>query len=124
MPDFIFDCSSHYLVIELDIYQVLQSNHDKEIEIIRMKYITRCTEGLPIWFIRYNPDNYRKSTGHKRVPGDSQSKRHINLLEWVKYCYKTSPIEFNDYIRAVFLYYDGWDGKGTEIQIEPYKKHS
>ena len=119
MPDFLFDCKTHYLMVELDIYQIMGTNYDNDVEIIRMKYISECTNGRPIWFIRYNTDNYRKATGRKRVPGESQNKRHIKLLEWVKYCHKKSPITYGDYIRAVFLYYDGWDGQGISIQIDP-----
>ena len=112
--DHIFDCGTHYLIVELDPDQLMGENFDN----IRMKNIGHMA-GRPIWFIRYNPAKYRKFNGRKQVSGDSQSKRNIKLLECVKYCYKTSPKSHGDYIRAVLLYYDGWDGANVEISVEP-----
>ena len=43
-------------------------------------------------------------------------------MEWLKYCMKTSPEISGDFVRAVFLYYDGWDGVGTQKTIEKYQK--
>ncbi len=113
---FLFDCVTHYLIVEI-VNQ--QNDNDTSAEILRMKEIRQRKDGLPVWFIRFNPNDYKKINGRKRTSGESQSKRHVKLLEWIKYCQNTSPCEYNDYIRTVYLYYDNWDGHGIERRIEP-----
>ena len=76
--------------------------------------------GMPVWFIRYNPDNYRNKNGRKRIVGDSHNKRHQTLETWLKYCQKKSPINEGDYIKMVYLYYDDWPGYGEEFTLQEY----
>jgi hypothetical protein len=53
-PDFLIDCGSYFLVLEVD--ENAHSGYEKECEIIRMNNICHAL-GLPTKFIRYNPDN-------------------------------------------------------------------
>ena len=53
-PDFLFDCISYYLILEVD--ENAHSQYDNDCEIIRMNNII-ISLGLPCKFIRYNPDN-------------------------------------------------------------------
>ena len=71
-------------------------------------------------FISYNPDNYRNLHGRKKIVEESKHKRHLKLLEWLKYCMKNSPEKDDDYIRAIYLYYDEWNGTGEQKSIEEY----
>src|SRR3546814_16882948 len=64
--------------------------------------------------IKFNPYEYKKMNGRKRVPGESQSKRHLKLLEWIKFCKETSPTQYGDFYRAIYLYNDNWDGIGVQ----------
>ena len=82
-PDFLFDCGTHYVIIEVDENQHCGSNYDNECEIVRMRNIGQQTEGLPVWFIRYNPDNYKTNVGYKRIQGDNYSKRHKKIIRMV-----------------------------------------
>ncbi len=115
-PDFLFDCHSHYVVIEVDEDQ--HSSYSKECEITRMKNLGQQTGGVPMWFIRYNPDKYKNIFGRKRIAGESKHKRWLKLMEWLKYCMKESPINKGDYVRGVYLYYDEWNGTGIEESVE------
>jgi hypothetical protein len=52
-PDFLFNCKTYFVVLEVD--EDAHSGYDKDCEIIRMNNI--CSGlGLPTLFIRYNPD--------------------------------------------------------------------
>ncbi len=83
-----------------------------------MRNLGQQTGGLPVWFIRYNPDNYRNLHGQKRISGESKHKRHLKVLEWLRYCMENSPEKNGDYVRAIYLYYDNWNGTCEQKSIE------
>ncbi len=57
-PDFLIDCNTYYIVLEVD--EDAHSHYDKDCEIIRMNNIITSI-GLPTKFIRYNPDKKKIS---------------------------------------------------------------
>jgi hypothetical protein len=57
-PDFLIDCDTHFLVVEVD--ENAHSGYEKDCEIIRMNNISHGL-GLPTRFIRYNPDSTESS---------------------------------------------------------------
>ncbi len=61
-PDFLIDCNTYYIVLEVD--EDAHSQYDKECEIIRMNNIITSV-GLPTKFIRYNPDKKKISKKQK-----------------------------------------------------------
>jgi hypothetical protein len=67
-PDFLFDCTTYFVVLECDEDQ--HSSYDKDCELIRMNNISTGL-GLPTLFVRYNPD----------LPGFKVKQKHKKLLE-------------------------------------------
>jgi hypothetical protein len=65
-PDFLFDCGSYFVILEVD--ENSHSGYDKKCEQDRMDNIS-IGLGLPTLFIRYNPDNkyYSRKTKHKQL---------------------------------------------------------
>ncbi len=57
-PDFLIDCNTYYIVLEVD--EDAHCSYDKECEIIRMNNIITSI-GLPAKFVRYNPDKKKIS---------------------------------------------------------------
>ncbi len=118
MPDFLFEMETHAVILEVD-----EDQHSRECSPeIRMKNIGQQLGGLPVWFIRYNPDKYKNKGGHKRVEGESRNKRHLKLMEWINYCKKEPPSTNGDFVRAVYLYYDGWNGVGRQESIQKLER--
>jgi hypothetical protein len=62
-PDFLFDCGTYFVVLEVD--ENKHSGYNKECEHIRMNNISMSL-GLPTLFIRYNPDNKRYTDASKQ----------------------------------------------------------
>lgn len=111
--DFLYDCNTHFIVLEVDENQHM--SRLCECEQTRMINIFNAL-ALPVWFIRYNPDEYRKKDGKKRIVGDTDNKRHALLKEWLDYCIENNPLneETSAYSFVVHLYFDEWDGVGEK----------
>ena len=72
--------------------------------------------GVPMLYIRYNPDNYKDKSGKTVKPS---SKREEELIRWVEKCRNELP---RYQCSVVFLFYDRYDEGKTEIyRIDPYK---
>jgi hypothetical protein len=108
-----YDFSTHKLFIEVDENQ--HKSYCEQGEIGRMKNIYHAEGGIPVIFIRYNPDNFK--VGGKRQ-NLSQAKREELLIKWCKYYedkIPESPLVVN------YLFYDDWvPGKCEEYDIDPY----
>lgn len=111
-PDFLIDCGSFFVVIEVDENQ--HSHIAKECEVTRMINISQAL-ALPVWFIRYNPDKYRKIDNNRKIEGDTIKKRHQTLWNWIIHCQNNNPLDIGAYLSVVYLYYDGWTGVGEQI---------
>jgi hypothetical protein len=61
-PDFQIDCGAYYIIIECD--ENAHSQYDSECETVRMNNITMGL-GLPVKWIRYNPDKKGVKTKEK-----------------------------------------------------------
>ena len=57
-PDFLFECASFYVILEVDEYA--HSRYEVDCERIRMNNIALSLD-LPVKFIRYNPDNKKSN---------------------------------------------------------------
>lgn len=88
-PDFLFDCDTYFIVLEVD--EDAHDSYDKECEIIRMNNIS-IGLGLPCKFIRYNPDN-------KNFKKKEKQKKLIEILN--ENLYK----EMLDDIEVIYLFY-------------------
>ena len=70
--------------------------------------------GMPVLFIRYNPDNYTDSESKKsKIP---KAKREQILVEWVRHCMKASPKTTEEFLRVVYLFYNGFEPTNAALQ--------
>jgi len=101
-PDFLFDCGSFYLVLEVD-----EDQHEQrscECEQVRMINISQSL-GSPTLFIRFNPDKYKIKDGGKML---SEKKRLDKLVEILNY-YKDKGVEVfenNGFCLVCYMFYD------------------
>ncbi|HEY9704784.1 MAG TPA: hypothetical protein V6C58_20255 [Allocoleopsis sp.] len=84
-PDFLFDCKTYFVILEVD--EFAHCRYEKDCEITRMNNVS-VGLGLPTKFIRYNPDNKNYTTKQK------QKKLLETLYYWLylELCIDISPI--------------------------------
>ena len=102
-PDFQIDCGSHFLYIEVDEHQ--HQSYTCECEQKRMINLVEA-RGIPVRFIRYNPDVYEPIKGQRKVKLEQREKK---LMEYVKYGMKRSPQEESVFSNVLYLFYDDYD---------------
>ena len=113
-PDFLFDCDTHFLILEVDEHQ--HSFYNEECETVRMINISQAI-GMPTIFIRYNPDEYKLN---ERKSITTKNTKHTTLLSWVnKYKKHTRINGFCSYIK---LFYDEYkSGKVEEVILQEFE---
>ena len=100
-PDFLFDCGTHFLIVEVDEHQ--HGDRDNTCEIIRMINISQGL-GMRTIFIRYNPDDFNDNDGcHSNI---RDSIRHDWLLRTTRQFMDDPPKE---YLQVVYLFFNGHD---------------
>ena len=109
-PDFVYHTGKHVVIVEVDEnqhngYLCMAYGDDKDGkmkgEMIRMYEIGQCFDGLPVLFIRYNPDSYRAKLK------ESAEERHRTLVKWVRYCLEKQ--DWQNGFMVKYLFYDGYD---------------
>jgi hypothetical protein len=103
-PDYQFDCGTHFVYVEVDEHQ--HRSYACECEQTRMINLVEA-RGMPVRFIRYNPDVYEPVKGQRKVKLEQREKK---LVEYVKYAIQNSP---KDIANVLYLFYDEYD---TTIQ--------
>lgn len=102
-----WDCDTHMLVVENDEWQ--HKDRLEWCECSRMVNISQSA-GLPVVFIRYNPDPYStEGVTHNPTP----NTRRKALLAWVSHLKNTPPEYF---IGLVQLFFDGF--KESDVRTE------
>jgi len=108
-PDFVYHLGTHVLIIEVDegqhkSYACTAYGDDKtgrvKGENIRMFQIAQSFDGLPVLFLRYNPDAYK---GVKVI----EVERRETLVRWIKACLVYE--EWMVGIQVKYLFYDQYD---------------
>jgi hypothetical protein len=107
-PDFLIDCGTHYVIVEVDENQ--HQNYACECEQIRMRNIVE-QHGLPIRWIRYNPDVYEPAKGQREM---KREQRETVLLEYVRWAISHTPMESGDISNVLYLFYDEHDKNKLE----------
>jgi hypothetical protein len=97
-PDFLFDCDTH--LVELEVDQFEHRNYEEGCELARQYNIVAAT-GLPVHFIRYNPDSF--SIDGKKVQV-GEKRRHALLERELKSALAQAP-EGGEMVRIVHLFY-------------------
>ncbi len=81
-----------------------------------MKNIYHSYGGVPIVFLRYNPDNYKVDN---KLHKTAQVTREDTLIKWVIHIQNTIP-EYDCYVK--YLYYNNYQTSDiTFLEIDPYK---
>ncbi len=116
-PDFVIDCGTHIIIVEVDENQ--HSSYPCQCEQGRMITIYNDYGGLPVTFIRYNPDDYKDHQGKKQLGKNQERKRLNRLLNAVKSLQMHPPN--NVELKVLYLYYNNDDGKDM-LEILNYDK--
>lgn len=115
-PDFLFDCITYCLILEVDENQHTKYNNQQtgtnyDCETVRMFNIFQ-TIGMKTIFIRYNPDDYKVNGIKQNI---TKNKRHGILLKCLNTMMKQNP-EKLDHLSVVYIYYDDFDEKNIKLQ--------
>jgi hypothetical protein len=97
-PNFLFDCGTH--LVELEVDQFEHRNYEEGCELARQYNIVAAT-GLPVHFIRYNPDGFSIDGSNVRL---GEKRRHDLLERELKSALAQAP-EGGEMVRIVHLFY-------------------
>lgn len=118
-PDFVFDMIKFILILECDEHQ--HKDRLLSCERTRMMNIGQSYGGIPIYFIRWNPDDYiplSQITKTKMVQKNVRYKTVTNLIKSIQD--GTHQLPKDSLVSAIYMYYDGWsninDTKWQSIQ--------
>lgn len=109
-PDRIFDFEDKIVILECDENQ--HKDRNCECEQVRMINISQSFGGLPVYFIRWNPDDYIPKKKDKQM--ENITKRHKlcgDLITDIKEGRITLPTSF---VSVIYLYFDGWSSLTDE----------
>lgn len=104
-PDRVFDFGDKIVIVECDEHQ--HRERQCECEQTRMVNISQSYGGVPVYFIRWNPDNY--VSYDTRLP-EIVARRHLTLAKYLHEI-EMNRIELPHGLLCVcYMYYDGWNG--------------
>lgn len=102
-PDRVFDFGDKIIILECDENQ--HKDRNSECENTRMINIGQSYGGLPVYFIRWNPDNYIS-----KYKSDTINKRYKLVGDYI-YNIKENKITLPLALTSViYMYYDNWEG--------------
>jgi hypothetical protein len=103
-PDFLYDCGTHYLVLEVD-----ENQHKDRLETCESARMVNISQslGLQTIFLRYNPDSFEGGCVNL-------AKRRDSLLKWITFLKTNPPKEY--FLSRVRLFFDGYNEFETKIE--------
>jgi hypothetical protein len=104
-PDRVFEMEDKIVIVECDEHQHRERNC--ACEQTRMINIGQGYGGLPVYFIRWNPDDY--STCGDNKP-EYISKRYKLLADYIFDIKNGNIILPPGLVSVMYMYYNGWDG--------------
>ena len=107
-PDFQFECGTHFVYVEVDENQ--HQSYACECEQTRMINLVHV-RGMPVRWIRYNPDTYKAIQGQRKMPLEQREKK---LLEYTKWALKHPPETISN---VLYLFYDNYDALSEECHV-------
>eukprot|EP00960_Hanusia_phi_P053850 762478-Hanusia_phi.AAC.1 len=113
-PDFVIDYTTHVVILEVDEFQ--HRSYACECEQSRMITITNAFGGIPVIWIRYNPDDFIRN--HKIVKMSDAEKRKI-LQEYILKHTVSPPTNFAE---VIYLFYDEWRPTDRRFVLIQYDK--
>ena len=116
-PDRVYDFGNKILVLECDENQ----HRDRAClcEQTRMVNIGQQFGGVPVYFIRFNPDDY--SPENDRKPPEDIKKRYKLLGDLICDIKNNTHSMPRNFVSAIYLYYDGWSSL-AETEWQPILK--
>lgn len=101
-PDFLFDRGTHIVVLEVDQHQHRYGNNYTEACEIGRMYNIVASLGLPVYFLRYNPDGFKMGT---RKISLSPGRRHTVLKKLLTAAFNWDPAQA-EMMKVMYLFYD------------------
>jgi len=109
-PDRVYDFGDKIVILECDEHQ--HRERTCVCEQTRMVNIGQSFGGIPVYFIRWNPDDYSPEANRKEP--EAIAKRYKLVSELI------TSIKNNKYtlphalVSAIYMYYDGWSSLASE----------
>ena len=118
-PDFVFDCKTHFVVLEVDENQHTtynknnknNKNNQYDCETVRMINISQSL-GLTTVFIRYNSDSYKINGIIQKT---SKQKKHTELLKCIN-TMSNQDVKQLAFLSIIYLFYDDYDETKCELE--------
>lgn len=119
-PDAVIDLTYFILILEIDEFQ--HKSYQEDCEKIRMMSLHQDYGGIPVVFIRYNPDSYkiRLEDGTKKIINPSNSRLSdllglIRRFQYLKEVYETNPLPP---LSVCYMFYNGYTGAPNVQKID------
>jgi hypothetical protein len=112
-PDRVYDFGDKIIILECDENQ----HQDRQCvcEQTRMVNIGQSFGGIPVYFIRWNPDDYNPKNDNKNPEEISKRYKLVgNLITDIKVNKHKLP---NALVSVLYMYYDEWDSLDNESWI-------
>lgn len=115
-PDGVLDFNHFIVVVEVDEYQ--HSGYNQKCELARMIQLHQDFGGIPIVFIRFNPDNYSIENCHGNFETVKPNRKLrlralydlLGRLNVVKKEYETGTYQLGP-LMVCYMFYDGYSGE-------------
>ena len=117
-PDRVFEDDDKIVVLECDEHQ--HRERQCECEQTRMVNISQSYGGMPVYFIRWNPDAYVPVDGKAPEP---VSKRYSTLAKVLRDVLDNRTPPPLALLAVTYMYYDGWSGIEWNV-ITPFAEDS
>lgn len=103
-PDRVFDFGDKVVVLECDEHQ--HKDRQCSCEQTRMVNISQGYGGLPVYFIRWNPDPYAPSVDTKKR--ESVEKRHKMVCDYIHDIRRNKIVLPKALLSVLYMFHDGW----------------
>jgi hypothetical protein len=111
-PDFVWDCLTHKLILEVDEYQ-----HQDRLLVCEQNRMVNITQAyhMPCVWIRYNPDTF---SGQEKNLKDHQRLTYLQQI--LLKAMKMTPKDAQDTLRIMYLFHDHFDmHQDVQVHVIP-----
>ncbi len=103
-PDRVFDFGDKIVILECDEHQ--HKDRQCSCEQTRMVNISQGYGGIPVYFIRWNPDPYAPSVDTKKQ--ESIEKRHKIVCTYIRDIERNNIAPPRALLSVLYMFHDGW----------------
>jgi hypothetical protein len=108
-PDRVYETDKYVIILECDEHQ--HKDRNCECEQTRMINIAQSYGGIPVYFIRWNPDVYKPVSGKSE---EGIKDRYNVLGNYLKKLINYNIELPHSLVSVFYMYYDGWGGIENE----------